>query len=61
MAETQPQAASTSALPKPSYYYPTEDNSDYVPVPPDDDPDNEDYVCRGVPVFEPTIDEFGGK
>ncbi|TIB43146.1 hypothetical protein E3P86_00102 [Wallemia ichthyophaga] len=58
MAETQPEAASTSALPKPSYYYPTDDDSEYIPVPANDNPDDEDYVCRGVPVFEPTMDEF---
>ncbi|TIA90563.1 hypothetical protein E3P99_01508 [Wallemia hederae] len=63
MSETQPQTASTataytSALPKPSYYYPADDDKDYVAVPPQDNPDDDDYVCRGVPVFEPSMDEF---
>ncbi|TIB72169.1 JmjC-domain-containing protein [Wallemia mellicola] len=50
--------ASTSRLPKPSYYYPIDEGSEYTPVPEDDNPDDEDYQSLGVPVFEPTMEEF---
>lgn len=52
--------ASTSSLPKPSYYYPIDGDSEYTPVPEDDNPDDEDYQSLGVPVFEPTMEDFHG-
>lgn len=57
---TEPAMASTSRLPKPSYYYPIDEDSEYTPVPEDDNPDDEDYQSLGVPVFEPTMEEFHG-
>ena len=47
-------------LPKPDHYYPLDDNTELVPVDEFEDPDDEHYVCKGVPVFKPSIDEFEG-